>query len=691
MLAVIRAKMLPPDPVFTDEELSNFGGWVKATGMKPEGARDFDLSKYPYQRDLYNEDRAAFRSRVVIMKAAQTGLTVKLLNRSMWLTADVRRQINVGLGFPTQDAVEKLAASRFKPQLYTSARMIELMRGVGDSRLKKDSVGLVRLGISNMRFLGLRSGVSADSNPLDAELVDEVRLVPAVTVERFKLRVTESTLIDRTNGPRNGARGIIELNSTAGFPNQDIHRYFLDSTQGWWATPCPDHKCRRSRTGVILAREFASNPGKVIGRRDDGRYYLKCPTCGAHITDDMQQRGFYIHENPEAMWLGYHFSQLVKGEDHLNTFIMPSWNLGINMPEFYNSVLGLPYMDTDAIPATKEIIERCCDDTLAWVREPPGRDGKWRAMGIDQRAPEKHIVIKSLDQNGVEVLEHVQILEASGLDAAAKRIVKLAKDWGVSIVVIDGEPSYDLAVEVGRLAPKGLVWLSDYADNQDDIVQWDDKRRDQRIRKSTGEVKYEYRVVVDRYKGIDWSLGMFARGKIRLPRRSEFYELRQERTIGGVLGFASVSEEFVTHLSDMARYKVQKEVSIGKGEKIAIPGEYVLRWRWMTVEDPHFVHANLSASVGLARRKLAGGVDSFHLPEPSNPGPLEAGIPEQLRPSTIQPMLAERTRNTCGRCRFYNPQSDKEGHCKHPLLSHRQVTVGAADVGCEEFLVQKEA
>ncbi|MCD0168014.1 phage terminase large subunit family protein [Deinococcus sp. 23YEL01] len=679
MLAVIKGRMLPPDPVFTPEELSNFGAWVKATGMRPEGARDFDLSKYPYQVDLYDEQRDAMRSRVVIMKAAQTGLTVKLLNRSMWLTADVRKQLNVGLGFPTRDAVEQLAASRFKPQLYTSARMIELIRDV-------NRVDLVRLGISNMRFLGLMSGVTADSNPLDAELVDEVRLIPSTTIERFLVRISESTLIDKTPGASFGARGLAEFNSTAGFPNQDIHRYFLDSTQGYWATPCPDRKCRRSRSGIVLAREFAESPGRVVGRRDNGRYYLRCPTCGAHITDNMQQSGFYVHENPGALWLGYHFSQLVKGEDFLNTEIMPAWERGINVPEFYNSRLGLPYMDTDAVPAAREVVERCCDDTLTWPREGKGRDGKWRALGIDQRAPEKHAVIKHLDSNGAEVLDHVAVIEASGEDAAAQ-IVRMAREWGCTIVVIDGEPSYDLAISIARALPKGMVWFSDYVDAQKDMLRWEDKRSDKAIRKGSGETKYEFRVLVDRYKGLDWSLGMFARKKIRLPNRAELYELRQPRNLGGVNGWASASEEWVAHLGNLARYRAPKMVRLAGGESTHVPGEYVLRWRYLHV-DPHFAHANLSASVGLARRAQLDRVDLIGEGEPARHGPLEAGAPPEVRDALVR-TVTQRT-HTCGTCKHMKRFGmSADGLCRHPSQLDN-IAVSAQDNACVDHSITDE-
>ncbi len=670
LLAVAVSKVLPPKPVFSSDELEHFGDWVHLTGMKPEGARNFDLSKYPYQVELYNETRRNPRARVVIMKAAQTGLTVKLLNRAMWLCSDVRKQINVGLGFPSRDAVEQLAASRFKPQLYTSARMIELIRDV-------NRVDLMRLGVSNMRFLGLRSGITNDSNPLDAELIDEVRLIAATTVERFMIRTSESTLIDEETG----ARGLIELNSTAGFPSMDIHRYFLDSTQGWWATPCPDVKCRRHRSGIMLAREFADKVGNVVGQDDSGRYYLRCPRCGARITDDMQQSGFYIHENPGAQWTGFHFSQLVKGEDFLNNDIMPAWNRGINLPEFFNSRLGLPYMDSEAVPASKSVVEACADETgdWRWPREPLGRDGRWRAMGIDQRAPEKHVVIKSLNGNGVERTEYVGVVEASGEEAAAQ-LVRLARAWGVSIVVMDGEPSYYLFIMVARAMPKKVVWQSDYVDGQAETIRWADKHTDMGLKKGSGETKYEYRVLVDRYKGLDWSLGLFARRKVLLPAMNDLYSIRTPRILAGVQQYTSAAEEFVSHLGELARYKAEKTISLGNGEKIHVPGEYVLKWRYINT-DPHYAHANLSASVGLARRHGQGYVVDLQDDAPA-PAPAEEGFPKELRPSLLTAEAERKIANTCGSCRFFRLQHGF-GLCGHPEAIGR-VSVNEPDPGCDE-------
>lgn len=683
MRAMIKAKLLPPEPVFTGDELQNFGVWMAATGMRPEGQREFNLDKYPYQKELYDEDRTHYRARVAIMKAAQTGLTVKLLSRAMWWTADVKRQINVGLGFPTKEAVEVLSATRFRPQLYSSARMIQLLRDV-------NRVSVQQLGISNMRFLGLISGVTADSNPLDIELLDEVRLVPERTVERFMVRISESTLIHPS-----GVRGAIELNSTAGFPKKDIHRYFMDSTQGWWAVRCPDLGCLKHLTGIILPQEFAQRPGRIVRQDGSGRYYLCCPRCGARIDDAAVLNGFYIHENPGAEWIGYQFSQLVKGESFLNSDIMPAWNRNLNVPEFYNSRLGLPYMDAEAVPAPIEIIEACCDITgvKRWLSPEDkeggvGRDGRWRSMGIDQRAPEKHYVIKSLLGNGLEDFDAVGVIEASG-DDAANQIAELAKKWGCNIVVIDGEPSYDLAIMVANRLPKRMVWFADYNSTQDDIARFQDKRSDKSIKRGSGELKYEQVVQLNRYKVMDWELGKWARQQVRLPARADLYEgSKMKRTLGGIVTYVSAFQEYAEHISGMARYKAQKTERLSASEPpVPVPGEYVLKWRSMEVDDPHYLHASLFSSIGLHYRKQMSHIDTGETdPVSEKPAPqqLDAAAAGGPLLASVTEQLAEGRAYTCGTCAFLKAAPYGGGViCGHEAQGIGTVRVKDTDPACE--------
>jgi len=258
-----RRLLLRPPPEFTQAELATLLSFVKASGMKPEGpgGPPFSLEGRPYLVPLYEERRDKPFRRLVIMKAAQMGLTVKLLYRAAWWVADGRQRVNVALMFPTLEAVLDLQKSRFRPMFRSSARM---MRMVGDV----DAASLVRVGVSTLRFRGMRSGIGVDSFPADVMLFDEVRLMDLATVERAFVRVSESRLM----GPE-GVRGIIELNSTAGFPDMDIDRWFQRSTMNYWRTPCPNPACKNHTRGIVMPLRWP----EVVGQ-DGNRLYYQCRT-----------------------------------------------------------------------------------------------------------------------------------------------------------------------------------------------------------------------------------------------------------------------------------------------------------------------------------------------------------------------------------------------------------------------------
>lgn len=650
-----------PPPVFEEHELATLLAFVRASGIRPEGAGGgrFDLDTRPYLRPLYEERRAHPFRRLVIMKAAQMGLTVKLIYRAAWLTADARQRINTALMFPTLDAVLDLHKSRFRPMMRSSSKVMRLVDGL-------DAVGLVRFGASTMRFRGMRSGIGVDSFPADALLFDEVRLMDLATIERVFVRVSESSLMD----PHSGARGLIELNSTAGFPNMDIHRWFLRSTQNYWRTPCPNARCRHHKHGLVLPLHWPDCVG-----HHQGRLYYQCPTCHTPIEDAwLLGNGFYLAENPTpdtadgVAWEGYQFSQIMKG----NRFLPELWQAytrGDNLSEFWNSRMGLPYQDPDAVPATRAVVEACIDPTgsYRWPH-PDTLQGEYVAMGIDQRASEKHVVMYKHGPGGLIDLVHVEVVEASGNEAAG-RLEQLFRRYHCKICVIDGAPSYDLAVELGRRLP-GRVWLASYGEERPHIAEWLDDRGKASVRRSSGEARYEYRVLIDRYKGLDRALTLFARGRVRLP--ADFYERRQERTIAGVRQPVSVGREFIAHLENIARATIPRTVTLPTGETV-LTGDVRRIYRDLSF-DPHYAHAHLYAITGLDR--TPGGA-TMHLGPSADAG---AVLPKQqlehlplgARPSDLLRELDRATTRTCGNCAWRRSLADDRLVCGHP---HHQTPV----------------
>lgn len=672
---VLERDFFSPPPVFTPDELETLRGFVTASGMRPEGGggHKFDLSGRKYLEALYAERRDDPFRRLVIMKAAQMGLTVKLLYRAAWLTSDTHHRLNTALMFPTQEAVIDLQKSRYRPMLHGSNRMMDLTRG------QVDAASLIRVGVSTMRFRGMRSGIAVDSFPADALLFDEVRLMDLATVERTFVRVSESGITD----PDTGARGLIELNSTAGFPNMDIDRWFQRSTMRYWRTPCPNPGCKNHRWGIIMPMRWPD----IVGHDKDGGLYYHCPDCHARMSDEhILTQGFYLAEQPDADWEGYHFSQILKG----NTFLPDLWSAytrGDNLSEFYNSRLGLPFQDPDAVPATRDAIDACIDQSgrLRWP-EPDEVAGDWVVAGVDQRAPEKHVIIARVGAGGTWEPIYATVLEASGQEAI-ERTAALLKRWHVKLAVLDGEPSYDYAVGVARLMPSGVVWLADYADGRAQPIEFVDERSKKGIRKVSGEAKYERRVLLDRYYAIDLAMTAFQRQRVRLP--SDFYALTQTRTIGGVPQKHEVARELVLHWENIARATVPQMVTLPTGERVMT--EKVRRIYRNLALDPHFAHAWTYTVAGLLRH---GGRDGlWATPEGADPQPRDATLQGQLgdlAPAKLE-QQAQRDAESrararvCGNCRFFRSLHGDEGLCAAPANATMRLKVSVDTPECRHF------
>jgi uncharacterized C2H2 Zn-finger protein len=670
VLAAAALILAPPKPVFDAEELSTLGGFVEAAQLRPEGTRPFNLNEIKYQIPLYAERRDDWLPRVVIQKAAQTGLTIRLLNRAMWWCADALEQVNSALMFPTRDAVQELNVSRFRPMLRSSARMLELLRG------NIDRADLARIGISNMRFRGMRSGVSVDSFPADYLGFDEVRLMSIQMIERAFVRISASTKIH----PRTGHRGIIDLNSTAGFPDMDINRWFeRHSTQGYWASQCPDPGCEKHKSGIVLPLEFAENLKRVIGQDRNGRFYYRCPRCGAYLSDDQTQTGWYNHLNPKAEWQGFQFSQLLKGEDWLNSELMPAYLRADNMPEFYNARLGLPFEDRNAVIGSQAVVEACMDLNYTFPAEPLGRNAEWRVMGLDQGDTQQHLVIKTLMPDGRHRLDHIEVIEASDLKAAAQ-ILQTFVRWGCKLLLMDVRPAYHFFRMVSQELPAGVAYAAYYVDGQNaDMVRWLDNRDKAATQKADGEVKTPFSAPIQRTQALKWSLNLFRFGRQLLPTRQSFHSLIQSRVTAGVSRPVVIGEEFITHMGNIALIKENRQQHLPTGERVDVPGEYVERFRNLRM-DPHFVHANLYADLALARMSGSTQLHSLTAAAPVIKTQIDAALPEALRPSTIAAEQAKAKSRTCGGCKYFAPP-----YCGHPQELPRTVRTGEDTPACELY------
>jgi hypothetical protein len=654
-----------PQPAFSRGDLLTLESFVRASGMRPEGigGGHHDLAGRPHLRRFYAERRDKPMRRLVIMKAAQMGLTIKLIYRAAWWTADSRRRINTALMFPTLDAVLDLHKSRFRPMMMSSSKMMQLVADV-------DAVGLVRVGASVMRFRGMRTGIGVDSFPADVMLFDEVRLMDLATIERAFVRVSESQLHD----PVTNRRGVIELNSTAGFPGMDIHRYFERSTMNYWRTPCPNHRCPNHSRGIIMPLRWPD----VVKITPDGPRYC-CPDCGSLMDDEhITTQGWYQPEQDGAEWEGYQFSQILKGNAFLPD-LWSAWQRGDNRSEFYNSRLGVPWSDPDAVPAPRHVVEACKREDFRLIRDPDEVRGDWVSVGIDQRAPEKHVLVyRHARSGGTYDFLHAEVVERSG-QGAVEYIAALCRRWHAKIVIVDGEPSYDFARDLGTALGR-MVWMADYSTgDRPEPISFVDGRDKATTRKVSGEVKWDLRVLMDRYKALDWALIQFSLKRMQVPTDVE--ALVQARTIGGVTQSWQVWSEYLKHLENIARATIPRYVRLPSGET-AITNEATRIYRHLAL-DPHFAHAHLYALAGLAR--VQGGTQAWLGAEESRTVQPQIEVAAPIPPSALARERDQAMKTTCGSCRYMRGLTEGKGKCGHPNHAFMDLRVEDVTPKCSYY------
>ena len=672
----LREGLSLPSSEFSVEETESLLRFAEASGIQPEGVggSGFDLSSRPYLRPLYEESRDRPRSRLVIMKAAQMGLTVRMFFRAAWLTSDVNRRFNVALMFPTQEAVEDLHKTRFRPMMQSSRRMLKLIEG------NVDASSVVRIGVSNMRFRGMASGISVDSFPADALLFDEVRLMDRSLLSRTMARVSDSEWVDER-----GMRGIVELNSTAGFPNSDIHSYFLRSTQNFWHTRCANIRCG-NHNGFIMAETWPSCVDPA------GMRYI-CPKCGVEIADT--RSGFYEPLGPgDAEWDGYSFNQIMKGASHLPELWRAYERMvihGENPTEFYNSYLGTPHFDPESVlvPPDRFRAASRVDPDYVWPRVGENPQGWVTSIGMDQRGGEKHVSIVRRSSDGRFYLAHLEVVELDGGEAVAY-CVELARRWRVDIAVVDAYPAYDFAKDFGHALGRRLVWLAQYVHDRDQPVEWSDQTRVKSVRKTSGDAKYEQIVKLDRYKFLLQFFSLWREQRVVLP--VNLTARTQILNRGGKKVPVYLALELQTHLENIARVRIPKMRRDERGVEVDT-GQSHLTFSHRSV-DPHFVHSMAYAVAGLMRESPKGrilvplGREKTTVQRDPVMRELPQFVPVPRRPGKSQ--------RVCGQCTFFDQPEDRlDGLCmnKRQIEKHgrgRAFLTQSNSASCAHFREIKE-
>ncbi len=543
----------------------NFLLWCMASGVIVDG-NPMSFNDHRYLLPIYLDDGQL----VIWQKAAQLGATIYMLLRMVWWLKNHPGRSGA-LYFPTRDGADLVSSARLGPLIQSVPELVQLM---GENQ--KDKNSLRKIGESNFYVFHLGGKASKDSTPLDYLSFDEVRLCKAEEIDQAMERISHSPYKMRV------------LMSTAGLPNRDIAQRFNGGSQHIWMSKCG------CSDGVDLARTF---PECIIS--DDPRRekpYMICPKCRFEIKD--AQNGRYIPRNLKADYNSYHVSQLAS--KYITTHeIWEFYKRTTNMREFYNSKLGLPYVDEEMLPISAEILEAAVDPDLTWAK--PG-ELRRSAMGVDQMGGYNYVIIGDLSpDNKFKRIRHLEIIESDNPEykengqkvSPFKRLYELMEEYKVQVCIIDAMPNTNEAMDFAR-AFNSKVFIGWYQQNAKDIIQWGDKPKlKASLRKAGPLLRYKYHAIMGRYVAIDFALNEWVQGKVKTPHPRGLVQYVRGDDDGMFKSEYICESRLWHHLTKIVRNK-----NVTNDET----GEYKMEWIPLGL-DPHYVHAWCYLNIALERMR----------------------------------------------------------------------------------------
>ena len=600
-LGTARGGEPPVDPMANSYE------FVNEYNLTLDGV-EFDWQKYKHLVPVYEDDWRF----MVLMAGAQTGKTGRLMTHLGRTAFGAGWGGLLGYYFPDFFLPKAFSRQRFDPFIRGNPA---LAKHLGAERLKgtkgTDNVLTKTLGETTIFFLSTRGISSTEGLPLGACYFDEVRKMEAGDIERAQERYSAQ------------GKPIDWKVSTARYPESDIHSYFLESDQRFFHTACScpngcvlslrypdcimDLRSVTPKQQAKVAHAFSHAGVPYLGMDAEERvqfvdacYY--CPTCGDIITDP---RDGWWEPHGVGFAHGYQMPQLLSWTYPAGR-VLHKHETARDLQEFYNSTIGLPFLDETKRPVKPEHLAACVNKDLRWYAKQPVSWRKRRvknlAMGVDIQAGYHVAVIKALAENGKHRTVHLQIVE-NDEKGPWYELGVLMHDWDVRLAVIDQAPDWSEAM---RFAQHwlGRVFLANYTDSiGGDMVSWGDRnlKKSQRGK----EIKFRHRVNIDKVRGLKWSLGRWVQRTNEIPDPRTLIQVLPRDGKGAVLSpflrvgtrapSAICAELYFDHLQRMIfRDEYEDDDAKAKQMKTRIVAEYI-------GHDPHFAHADLYASVAMAR------------------------------------------------------------------------------------------
>lgn len=589
------------------EDLVALSAWDTALWislyMSQYGDLFVDKNPFNFYEHRYLIPMFQCQSKVIaIMKAAQMGLTTWMILKLIHFLLMSKHPCKAGIYFPTEELANKFAKDRFSDFLTDNPAMKQKF-GYAQTLVSKfkESQTIQRIGPSSLYINYMGGKATQDSTPFDALALDEVRLMEGIddNFTRLEKRLDHSLYKVRY------------FVSTAGIPEQNIHKKYLEGTQNRFHSKCGCGK--HPQDWVVLSDHF---PDCIVktgrGKKD---YGYVCPKCNYQIYNP--QNGEFVKDNPESDIESFHIHQMLAAPTRKSAYQILSEYFRAEesgdddaKKEFWNGTLGLPYLKKgDRVD--EDVVKACEDEHIVF-----GLNKKIKpyeiGMGIDQRSGENHVVIIQRLGSRYQII-HMEVVDQLNPAYTKKdkvvspfvRCCELMELFHVNVCICDKEPNTNDAMAFGREFP-GQVWLSKYGDFIDQPVLWSDRPSTKKkgatekpaIRKSKQDIKYLWTVKLHRYQTIERTLKMFKEKQIVIPNSNSLWQYIRDKQ-GRYIRTPICRTVYYKHL-----ISIMKETSKKKNT-----GETVTRWINVGKTDPHFLHATNYALIAMER--VSGFAFSF--------------------------------------------------------------------------------
>ena len=412
--------------------------WADRNGIRLIGGIPFTTKGYEYQSQIMRDPA----DEKVIMKCAQSGITTIFMLDAMHGMIHGQYPQGVIYYFPSKTAVEGFSKTRFGPLVDDNPAIRKYLKNTNSVSIKR--VGnsfLSLLGASaTVNIQGKQDGGAVRSTPADYVIRDERDLFSEAIVRMTK---------DRINNSKIGKE--VDL-GTPTIPDYGIAKVFNKSDQRHWMIPCSS--CKEY---TCIVEEF---PNSI--KYKDGKPYFACKKCSSEINP---RDGQWVAKYPDRRVAGWLISHFITPNCKLEK-VMDRWENDQQegkIGEFYNGILGLPYIPAENRLTHQDVFACCGQDVMRTemsLRET--------AMGVD--VGKRYHTITVAEKLSPERAKIIYTARVKGFDA----VHDIAEKYNVKSAVVDRRP-YEEEFERFQQNEPYRVFGAEYKDKQNAFCKTDEK------------------------------------------------------------------------------------------------------------------------------------------------------------------------------------------------------------------------